>query len=75
MKKPTLRVTKWLGDIPVEGCCSLCPEALFRAASPHHRPQKAEYIERLERAFDQHVADMHIEKAKGGWSATFHKTD
>jgi hypothetical protein len=48
MKKPMLRVTKWLKDIPVEGCCSLCPESLFRASSPHHRPQKAEYTKSLE---------------------------
>jgi hypothetical protein len=63
MKKPTLRVTKWLGDIPIEGCCSLCSETIFHAASSHHRPQKAEYIARLQRAFDRHVADEHNEKA------------
>jgi hypothetical protein len=62
MKKPTLRVTKWLGDIPIEGCCSLCPETLFHATSAHHRPQKAEYIERPQRAFDSHVADCHREE-------------
>ena len=62
MKKPTLRVTKWLGDIPIEGRCSLCPETLFHAVSGHHRPQKAEYIERLQRAFDSHVADYHREE-------------
>jgi len=62
MKKPTLRVTKWLGDIPIEGRCSFCPETLFHAASSHHRPLKAEYIERLQRAFDSHVADCHREE-------------
>jgi hypothetical protein len=62
VKKPILRVTKWLGDIPVEGCCSLCPETLFRAASPHHRPQTAEYTASLQRAFDRHIADLHSEK-------------
>jgi hypothetical protein len=62
MKKPILWVTKWLKDIPVEGCCTLCPDTLFQAASPHHRPQKAEYVERLQRAFDRHVADLHSEK-------------
>jgi hypothetical protein len=62
MQKPTLRVTKCLGDIPVEGRCSLCPDTLFHAISPHHRPQKAEYIERLQRAFDRHVADLHSDK-------------
>jgi hypothetical protein len=59
MKKPTLRVTKWLKDIPVEGCCSLCPESLFHASSPHYRPQKAEYTESLQHAFDRHVVDCH----------------
>jgi len=62
MKKPLLRVTKWLGDIPIEGRCTLYPERLFHAASAHHRPQKAEYIERLQRAFDSHVADCHREE-------------
>ncbi len=62
MKKSALRVTKWLGDIPIETRCSFCPETLFHAASPHHCPQKAEYIERLQRAFDSHVADCHREE-------------
>jgi hypothetical protein len=62
MKKPALRVIKWLGDIPIEGRCALCPETLFRAASSHHRPQKAEYIESLQREFDRHVADCHREE-------------
>ena len=31
MKKPTIRVTKWLGDIPVEANCSACPGVVFRA--------------------------------------------
>jgi hypothetical protein len=63
MKKPILRVTKWLKDIPIEACCSLCPKTLFLAASPHHRPDKTEYSARLQRAFDRHVADSHSEKA------------
>lgn len=63
MKKPILRVTKWLGDIPIEGCCSLCPGTFFRATSPYHRPQKAEYTESLQRAFDHHVSDLHSEKS------------
>jgi hypothetical protein len=56
------RFTKWLGDIPIEGRCALCPETLFHAASPHHRPQKAEYTDRLQRAFDRHVEDCHREE-------------
>jgi len=63
MKKPVLRVTKWLGDIPVEARCSQCPEAIFHATSPHHRPQKAEYTESLQREFERHLAALHDEKA------------
>lgn len=59
MKKPAMRVTKWLGDIPIEGCCTLCPDSHFRAASTHHRPLKAEYSDQLQRAFDRHIADCH----------------
>ena len=62
MKKPTLRVTKWLGDIPVEACCALCQETLFRAASPSPRPEKAEYTKSPQRAFDRHLADCHREE-------------
>jgi hypothetical protein len=65
MNKSALRVTKWLGDIPVEACCTLCPSTLFRAASTHHRPQKAEYQEQLQRAFDRHVRDAHTGEGPG----------
>ena len=37
----------------------MCPESVFRAASEHHRPQKAEYSDLLQRAFDRHVALCH----------------
>ena len=37
MKRPALRVTKWLGDIPIEGRSTLCPDSLFTVASTHHR--------------------------------------
>ena len=59
MKKPALRVTRWLRDIPIEGCCTACPDSLFRVASTHHRPQKIVYSELLQREFDRHVADSH----------------
>src|SRR5260370_40954884 len=56
MKKSALRVTKWLGDVPIETRCSLCPETVCHAASPHHGPQKADYIESYQRAFGARVA-------------------
>jgi hypothetical protein len=59
MKKPTIRVTKWLADIPVEARCSLCPDAIFRPAPIGHRPEKANYQHQLQDAFDRHVAEVH----------------
>jgi hypothetical protein len=60
MKKPSLRVTKWLGDIPVEGSCTSCPQVTFRAISTHHRPNQHEYQEKLIRAFDLHFKEFHM---------------
>ena len=60
MKKPFLRVTKWLGDIPVEAECTACPAAgKFRATSTSHRPNREEYQKQLERAFDHHLKSAH----------------
>jgi len=38
MKKPTIRVAKWLGDIPVEAGCGVCTGVVFRAEGSGHRP-------------------------------------
>jgi hypothetical protein len=38
MKKPTLRVTKWLGDIPIEANCTACSDLSFKAKTATHRP-------------------------------------
>jgi hypothetical protein len=60
MKKPFLRVTKWLEDIPVEAECTACPAAgKFRATSASHRPNREEYRKRLEQAFDHHLKTAH----------------
>ncbi len=59
MKKPSLHVTKWLGDIPVEIECTSCLEWRFRATSTSHRPNREEYSQQLQRAFDQHFKIVH----------------
>jgi hypothetical protein len=66
MKKPSLRVTKWLGDIPVEAECTACPTAeKFRAVSgSSHRPNRDEYAKQLQRAFDFHFQSVHLSEAK-----------
>lgn len=65
MKKPVIRVTKWLGEIPVEGHCSACPTVLFRAQGSGHRPTREEYQKSLQGQFDEHCRAEHRE-AEGG---------
>jgi hypothetical protein len=60
MKKPTLRVTKWLGDIPVEAYCTACPTVAFRAQGSGHRPNREEYQRSLQAQFDEHYKTEHL---------------
>jgi hypothetical protein len=59
MKKPFLRVTKWLGDIPVEAECLSCPGTHFQAKSASHRPNRVEYQKSLQEQFDAHLKTVH----------------
>jgi hypothetical protein len=59
LKKPTLRVTKWLKEIPVEATCSFCAGASFRAESRSHRPNREEYQRSLQAQFDEHCRLVH----------------
>jgi hypothetical protein len=59
MKKPFLRVTKWLGTIPVEAECTACTDAKFQVRSSSHRPNLAEYQKALQRDFGKHVKVAH----------------
>src|SRR5215467_7265745 len=52
MKKPTRRVTKWLGDIPVEASCTQCPAVSFQVQGSSHRPNCEEYQKSFEAQFD-----------------------
>ena len=63
MKRPFLRVTKWLSNIPVEACCSSCSDQLFRVDSTHHRPEKIAYQRQLQVAFERHLKDVHDKDA------------
>jgi hypothetical protein len=64
MKKPFLRVTKWLGDIPVEANCRACgAEPVFRVTPASHRPNREEYANQLQRAFDVHCKIAHADGA------------
>jgi hypothetical protein len=60
MKKPTIRVTKWLGDIPVEACCSSCPAFTIRAKGIGHRPNREEYQKSIQAQFDEHCKAAHL---------------
>ena len=59
MKRPTLRVRKWLGDIPVEAYCAACPDVSFRAQGTSHRPNREEYQKSLQAQFDEHMRTVH----------------
>jgi len=59
MKTPVIRVTKWLGDIPVEATCSLCLNVSFRAQGSSHRPNREEYMKSLQTQFDVHCKAEH----------------
>jgi hypothetical protein len=60
MKKPSLRVTKWLGDIPVAAECTSCVGVGFVAKSASHRPTREEYQKSLQRQFDSHLQKVHV---------------
>jgi hypothetical protein len=64
MKKPTLRVTKWLRDIPVEASCTACA-AVFKAMSSSHRPSREEYQKSLQAQFDAHLKAAHPQESSG----------
>lgn len=64
MKKPAIRVTKWLRDIPVEASCTACAAA-FKAVSASHRPSREEYQQSLQAQFDAHLMAAHPQDEKG----------
>jgi hypothetical protein len=59
MKKPTIRVTKWLSNIPVEATCTACPGVPFRAQTYSPRPNREEYQRSLQLQFDAHLKAEH----------------
>jgi hypothetical protein len=59
MKKPSLRVTKWLGDIPVAAECTSCVGVGFVAKSASHRPTREEHQKSLQSQFDAHFKKVH----------------
>jgi hypothetical protein len=59
MKKPVLRVTKWLNDIPVEARCTSCADISFKAQGTTHRPDREEYKKSLQSQFGEHVKMAH----------------
>ncbi len=62
MKKPRIRVTRWLGDIPVEASCSACPGVVFKATGSGHRPNREEYQNSIQTQFDAHCKAVHSQE-------------
>jgi len=65
MKRPFLRVTQWLGTIPVEAECTACAGTKFRAQSTSHRPELGQYQRSLQAQFDEHVKLVHSQDPSG----------
>jgi len=61
MKKPGLRVTKWLAEIPVEATCTACASVVFRAKGVSHRPNREEYQRSIQVQFDLHCKTAHLQ--------------
>ncbi len=59
MKKPSLRVTKWLRDIPVAAECTSCVAVAFEVKFASHRPSRQEYQKSLQSQFDAHFKKVH----------------
>jgi hypothetical protein len=59
MKKPAIRVTKWLVDIPVEAHCTFCPTVVLKAQGSGHRPNREDYQKSLQAQFDDHCKAAH----------------
>ena len=62
MKKPTIRVTKWLGDIPVDATCTACASVVFKAKGSSHRPNREEYQKSLQEQFNAHCKAVHSQE-------------
>ncbi len=60
MQKPSLRITKWMGNIPVEGGCTSCADVNLKVESTTHRPIREEYQTALEAAFELHFKQVHM---------------
>ncbi len=65
MKKPAIRVTKWLVDIPVDATCTACSSVVFRAKGTSHRPNREEYQKSLQEQFDAHCKAEHSQDKAG----------
>ncbi len=63
MKKPTIGVTKWLNDIPIDAVCTACAGATFRASGTSHRPNREEYQKSLQSQFDEPLKLVHADES------------
>ena len=57
MKKPELRITERVGDVPTQGTCSACPDTTFHTGSKITTVKKHEQA--LKRLFQHHFETVH----------------
>ncbi|PYV73666.1 MAG: hypothetical protein DMG97_10795 [Acidobacteria bacterium] len=58
MKKPELRVTKFVGGKTVQGTCSACPTVIFDTGSLLR--DNEDHQRELERLFAEHFRQVHL---------------
>jgi hypothetical protein len=60
ISSPSLRITKWMGNIPVEGGCTSCADVNLKVQATTHRPALEEYRTALAAAFELHFKHVHM---------------
>jgi hypothetical protein len=59
MAAPSLKFTRWLGDIPLSGQCSICLSKARFQVKQTAKPDKTGCKAQLQQAFDRHLEGAH----------------
>ena len=60
MKKASLKITKGLWEMPVEGVCTACPDVVFTVKGLSLTPTVEELTRELQAKFDKHFKAVHM---------------
>ena len=60
VKKPSLKITKGLGEMPVEGVCTACQDAVFVVKGLPLNPTVEKCTRELQEQFNKHFKKVHL---------------